>query len=228
MNKKALDDYDTLEWDSAKKTLLRRPGRRQEGGPRKPPGDGPDLRPPGRGLHHRLQEQQKGIQSFHRALEIDPAIQRRKGMATPELNDVFARGQPRCWRRRRGRRAAAEPPPVAGAVKRAAPSPPRLRGSGRRRRAPIRSRSHRRRPSRSTRRIRSRISRRASTRSSARPRTRRRPIGRCTIRCALAPNLPVTKLSPALPRARQRGFHAAADGEDAQGLVRRARSPRRR
>ena len=93
---------------AAKKSLLRRAGRRQEGGPGHPPGDGADVRAPGRGLHHWLQEQQKAIQSFNRALEIDPGIQLSKGIATSEVNEAFAAAK---RERGGGWRGETAPPP---------------------------------------------------------------------------------------------------------------------
>ena len=89
-----------------------RAGRREEGGPRQPPGHGPDVRPPGRRLHHGLQEPRKALQSFNRALEIDPGIQLSKGIATTEVNEAFAaakreRGGGGGGRRRRRRARSA-------------------------------------------------------------------------------------------------------------------------
>jgi hypothetical protein len=90
MNKKALDDYDTLEWESAKNTLLDalRAGKKA----------GLDNHPVMARTYVHLgavyitgfKNRDKALQSFTRALEIDPGIQLSKGIATTEVNDVFA------------------------------------------------------------------------------------------------------------------------------------------
>src|SRR5262245_39439051 len=89
MNKKALDDYDTLEWESAKNTLLDalRAGKKA----------GLDNHPVMARTYVHLgavyitgfKNRDKALQSFTRALEIDPGIQLSKGIATSEVNDVF-------------------------------------------------------------------------------------------------------------------------------------------
>src|ERR1022692_4913132 len=86
MNKKALGDYDTLEWDSAKRTLLDAlvAGKKA----------GLDNHPIMARTYVHLaavymtgfKDRNKAMQSFARALEIDPAIQLSKGIETSEVN----------------------------------------------------------------------------------------------------------------------------------------------
>jgi tetratricopeptide (TPR) repeat protein len=112
MNKKALDDYDTLEWDSAKNTLLDalRAGKKA----------GLDSHPVMARTYVHLgavyitgfKNREKAIQSFSRALEIDPSIQLSKGIATSEVNDLFNEA------RRSAGGGGGAPPPAPGKRKR--------------------------------------------------------------------------------------------------------------
>jgi hypothetical protein len=90
MNKKALDDYDTLEWDSAKKTLLDALVAGKKAGLDNHPVMARTYVHLGAVYITGFRNREKAIQSFNRALEIDPAIQLSKGIATAEVNDAFA------------------------------------------------------------------------------------------------------------------------------------------
>ncbi len=93
MNKKALDDYDTLDFDSAKKRLLDAlmTGKKA----------GLDNHPVlARTYIHLVavyltgfKDRQKALQSFERALDIDPGIQLSKGIDTPEVVSAFQEAQ---------------------------------------------------------------------------------------------------------------------------------------
>src|SRR6202142_3327423 len=93
MNKKALGDYDTLEWDSAKRTLLDAlvAGKKA----------GLDNHPIMARTYVHLaavyltgfKDRTKALQSFARALEIDPTIQLSKGIETAEVSAAFAEAQ---------------------------------------------------------------------------------------------------------------------------------------
>src|SRR3982750_4212220 len=89
MNKKALDDYDTLEWDSAKKTLLDALVAGKKAGLDNHPVMARTYVHLGAVYVTGFKNRDKAIQSFSRALEIDPAIQLSKGIATSEVNEAF-------------------------------------------------------------------------------------------------------------------------------------------
>jgi len=88
MNKKALDDYDTLDWDAAKKTLLDALMTGKKAGLDNHPVMARTYVHLG-AVYIGLKNRDKAIQSFARALEIDPAIQLSKGIATSEVNAAF-------------------------------------------------------------------------------------------------------------------------------------------
>jgi hypothetical protein len=90
MNKRALDDYDTLEWDAAKKTLLDALVAGKKAGLDNHPVMARTYVHLGAVYITGFKNRDKAIQSFSRALEIDPAIQLSKGIATTEVNDAFA------------------------------------------------------------------------------------------------------------------------------------------
>src|SRR4029079_2098239 len=90
MNKKALEDYDTLEWESAKRTLLEALVAGKKAGLDNHPIMARTYVHLGAVYITGLKDRQKGIQSFVRALEIDPTIRISKAMSAPELEDVFA------------------------------------------------------------------------------------------------------------------------------------------
>jgi len=89
MNKKALDDYDTLEWDGAKKTLLDALVAGKKAGLDNHPVMARTYVHLGAVYITGFKNRDKAIQSFTRALEIDPAIQLSKGIATREVTDAF-------------------------------------------------------------------------------------------------------------------------------------------
>jgi hypothetical protein len=93
MNKKALDDYDTLDWDAAKRILLDALVAGKKAGLDNHPVMGRTYIHLGAiyitGFHNR----DKGMQSFARALEIDPSIQLSKGIETAEVTAAFAEAQ---------------------------------------------------------------------------------------------------------------------------------------
>src|SRR5262245_38700360 len=90
MNKKALDDYDTLEWESAKKTLLDALMAGKKAGLDNHPVMARTYVHLGAVYITGFRNRDKAIQSFSRALEIDPGIQLSRGIATQEVNDAFA------------------------------------------------------------------------------------------------------------------------------------------
>ena len=90
MNKKALDDYDTLEWETAKKTLLDALMAGKKAGLDNHPVMARTYVHLGAVYITGFRNREKAIQSFIRALEIDPGIQLSKGIATSEVNDAFA------------------------------------------------------------------------------------------------------------------------------------------
>lgn len=95
MNKKALEDYDTLEWDSAKKTLLDALLAAKKAGLESHPISARTYVHLGAVYITGFKNRDKAIQSFSRALEIDPEIQLSKGIATPDVNEVFSEAQRR-------------------------------------------------------------------------------------------------------------------------------------
>jgi hypothetical protein len=122
MNKKALEDYDTLEWDSAKKTLLDALMAGKKSGLETHPIAARTYVHLGAVYITGFKNRDKALQSFTRALEIDPEIQLSKGIATSEVNDVFSEAQ----RRAKGGGA------VGGAGEESTPP-----ASGSRRRRPV-------------------------------------------------------------------------------------------
>jgi hypothetical protein len=106
MNKKALDDYDTLEWDAAKKTLLDALVAGKKAGLENHPVMARTYVHLGAVYITGFKNRDKAIQSFSRALEIDPAIQLSKGIATTEVNDAFGEAK----RARGGGGGEAQPP----------------------------------------------------------------------------------------------------------------------
>jgi hypothetical protein len=128
MNKKALDDFDMLEWDSAKRSLLEALVTGKKAGLENHPVMARTYIHLGAVYITGFKDHQKGLQSFVRALEIDPTIKLSKAMATPELNDAFAEAgrQVRSRGASGGESAPAPPPPAPP------PPPPPTR-----RRAPV-------------------------------------------------------------------------------------------
>jgi hypothetical protein len=90
MNKKALEDYDTLEWDAAKRTLLEALVAGKKAGLENHPVMARTYVHLGAVYIMGFKDRQKGLQSFARALEIDPSIKLSRAMSNPDLEDVFA------------------------------------------------------------------------------------------------------------------------------------------
>ena len=93
MNKKALDDYDTLDWDAAKRILLDALVAGKKAGLDNHPVMGRTYIHLGAVYITGFKDRQKGLQSFARALEIDPTIQLSKGIETAEVTAAFAEAQ---------------------------------------------------------------------------------------------------------------------------------------
>jgi hypothetical protein len=126
MNKKALDDYDTLEWESAKRTLLEALVAGKKAGLDNHPIVARTYIHLGAVYITGIRDRQKGLQSFMRAIEIDPSIRISKAMAAPELDEVFAEALKQA--RARGvavapAAAAAPPPPAPPPVVAPPPAP---------------------------------------------------------------------------------------------------------
>jgi tetratricopeptide (TPR) repeat protein len=107
MNKKALDDYDTLEWESAKRTLLEALTAAKKAGLDNHAVMARTYVHLGAVYVTGYKDRNKAIQSFTRALEIDPSIQLSRGIATQEVNEVFAEAR----RQRAGGGTVPPPPP---------------------------------------------------------------------------------------------------------------------
>ncbi|HET6148414.1 MAG TPA: hypothetical protein VFH68_12850 [Polyangia bacterium] len=131
MNKKALEDYETLEWDTAKRTLLQALVFAKKSNLETHPMMARTYVHLGAVYVIGFKDKQKGLQSFARALEIDPTIRISKVMSTPELEDLFAQAGQGA-----GAGAAAPPPTHAEPPPGSEPPPPPPSG-GRRRRGPI-------------------------------------------------------------------------------------------
>ncbi len=93
MNKKALDDYDTLDWDSAKKRLLDALMTGKKAGLDNHPVLARTYIHLGAVYITGFKDRQKGLQSFGRALDIDPNIQLSKGIESPEVSAAFQEAQ---------------------------------------------------------------------------------------------------------------------------------------
>jgi hypothetical protein len=93
MNKRALDDYDTLDWDAAKRILLDALVAGKKAGLDNHPVMGRTYIHLGAVYITGFKDRQKGLQSFQRALEIDPTIQLSKGIETADVSATFAEAQ---------------------------------------------------------------------------------------------------------------------------------------
>jgi hypothetical protein len=93
MNKKALDDFDTLDFDAAKRKLLDALAAGKKAGLDTHPVMGRTYIHLGAVYITGFHDRQRGLQSFARALEIDPAIQLSKGIETAEVSSAFAEAQ---------------------------------------------------------------------------------------------------------------------------------------
>jgi hypothetical protein len=93
MNKKALDDFDTLDFDAAKGILLSALQVGKKAGLDTHPVMGRTYIHLGAVYITGFHDKQKGTQMFGRALEIDPSIQLSKGIESPEVTAAFAEAQ---------------------------------------------------------------------------------------------------------------------------------------
>lgn len=93
MNKKALDDFDTLDFDAAKRKLLDALAAGKKAGLDTHPVMGRTYIHLGAVYITGFHDRQRGLQSFGRALEIDPSIQLSKGIESPEVTSAFAEAQ---------------------------------------------------------------------------------------------------------------------------------------
>jgi hypothetical protein len=118
-NKKALDDYDTLEWDAAKRTLLEALVAGKKAGLDNHPVMARTYIHLGCVYITGLKDRQKGLQSFVRAIEIDPTIKISRAMTDSDLEEVFAAAS------RQARPRAGAGSPVASPPPEAPPPPPR-------------------------------------------------------------------------------------------------------
>jgi hypothetical protein len=89
-NRDALADVDNLEWDRAKKTLLDALVTAKRGGIESSPIMARTYVHLGVVYVTGFKNRAKAIQSFSRALEIQPDIRMSVGLATAEVNDAFA------------------------------------------------------------------------------------------------------------------------------------------
>jgi hypothetical protein len=119
MNKRALDDYDTLEWDAAKRTLLEALVAGKKAGLDTHPVMARTYVHLGCVYLTGLKDKQKGLQSFARAIEIDPTIKIERTMTDSELEEAFAEAGKIAKPRPGAAQVAAAPPPAE-----AAPPPP--------------------------------------------------------------------------------------------------------
>jgi hypothetical protein len=131
MNKKALDDYDTLEWDSAKRTLLEALVAGKKAGLDNHPVMARTYVHLGCVYITGLKDRQKGLQSFARAIEIDPSIRIERTMTDTELEEAFAEAAKQA-KPRPGAAVATPPPPPPErkpvAQEEAPPPPPKKKG----------------------------------------------------------------------------------------------------
>jgi hypothetical protein len=93
MNKKALDDYDTLDWESAKKRLLDALMTGKKAGLDNHPVLARTYIHLGAVYLTGFKDRQKALQSFGRALDIDPNIQLSKGIESPDVTAAFQEAQ---------------------------------------------------------------------------------------------------------------------------------------
>jgi tetratricopeptide (TPR) repeat protein len=90
LNRAALADVDDLEWDRAKKTLLDALVTAKKGGLDNHPIMARTYVHLGAVYVTGFKNRDKAIQSFRRALEIEPSIKLSGGLATAEVQEVFA------------------------------------------------------------------------------------------------------------------------------------------
>ncbi len=195
MNKKALDDYETLEWDSAKRTLLQALVFGKKSNLETHPMMARTYVHLGAVYIVGFKDKQKGLQSFQRAIEIDPTIRISKAMSTPDLEDIFAQANGGGSGGGGGADRAAEPPADRGGDAEPPPPPSSSSGGGRRRRAPIMEAEPPPPPKAAAEDDDSEPDLPARINVLECPtKDETQPDKSVLIRCALAPNLPVTKL----------------------------------
>lgn len=95
MNAKALADYRTLEWDSARKTLLEAVLAERKAGLANDPVTARTYVNLGAVYVTGFKDRDKATESFSRALAIDAKIQLTPGISTPEMKEVFAKAKRR-------------------------------------------------------------------------------------------------------------------------------------
>ncbi len=122
MNKKALDDYDTLDFEAAKKRLLDALMTGKKAGLDNHPVLARTYIHLGAVYITGFRDRQKGLQSFGRALDIDPNIQLSKGIESTEVVAAFGEAQ-RSHTAGAAAAAAAPAAPAASKSKRHGPSP---------------------------------------------------------------------------------------------------------
>src|ERR1700690_268473 len=127
MNKTALEEVAAQDWDSAKETLLAALVAGKRSGLEAHPIMARTYVHLGVVYLTGLKDRKKGLQSFSRALEIDPTIKLSKTMSTPELEDALAEAAKQV-KPRAGAEAsagdttpAAPPPPAPTPYKRKGP-----------------------------------------------------------------------------------------------------------
>ena len=128
MNKRALDDYDTLDWDSAKRTLLEALVAGKKAGLDTHPVMARTYVHLGCVYVTGLKDRQKGVQSFIRAIEIDPTIRIERTMTDSDLEDAFAEAAKQA--KPRAGAVAAPPPAAAEPPADATPPPPKPKRRG--------------------------------------------------------------------------------------------------
>jgi hypothetical protein len=90
MNKEAVGDYESLEWQRARRTLLEALARGKRSKLESHPIIARTYIHLGAVYVTGFKDHDKGLQSFLRALEIDPKIRVSKAMSNPQIDQVFA------------------------------------------------------------------------------------------------------------------------------------------
>jgi hypothetical protein len=111
MNKRALEDYDTLEWDAAKRTLLDALMAGKRAGLENHPVMARTYVHLAAVYITGFKSRDKAMQSFARALEIDPNIALSKGISTSDVVDAFSEAQRKARGAAGGASSDASPPP---------------------------------------------------------------------------------------------------------------------
>jgi hypothetical protein len=95
LNKKAIADFETLEWDAAKRSLIEALNTAKKAGLDNHPVVARTYVHLGAVYIAGFHDRKKGTQSFERALDLDPGIQLSKSIATSDVKEVFAQVQGR-------------------------------------------------------------------------------------------------------------------------------------